>query len=113
MQNHKLILKDFEAHSQTSECFLEVSVFVLMAISLICPSIQFGPDLRLSFEVLLLPAVSYFCFLLVCEDSSPYLRPSIAHNTQRFLDFIRQDHSLADHFVHPSNWKLLPEIIWP
>jgi hypothetical protein len=49
--------------------FLELSVFLLLAASLLFPSIQIGSDLKLPVEVLLLPALLYIYFLLVCMGS--------------------------------------------
>ena len=46
--------------------FLELSVFLLLTASLLFPSIQFGPGLKLPVEVLLLPGLLYLYFLLVC-----------------------------------------------
>jgi hypothetical protein len=79
MQNEQMKLKIVEGNSHTAKSLLALSVFVLMAAILLCPGIHFGPDFTLPVEVLLLPAVAYLYFLLVCMGSARPLRVRLFH----------------------------------
>ena len=79
MQNEETKLKIVEGNSHTAKSLLALSVFVLMAAVLLCPGIRLGPDFTLPVEVLLLPAVAYLYFLLVCMGSARPLRVQLFH----------------------------------